>query len=260
MASEYILDIQGFKSVNNEYIVKELAIISTDESIYELQLFKPPCDFKELPDYLQKQVVWLENQYHGLFWGSGTRNYSELKDVFKGLNLNGIIYVKGLEKKEFVMKLLSPELMVNIVNIEDMNCPNLNILKQMCNPKVLKPCAFNHNNKHCAYVNAHVILHWLRLEKFVDSRNMFANKAIEEFYKCKSVEQMPKELIKYLPKVFILHNVKEIDPIFDHLSFSLKNDSEILENLICKIHSFSDTQGKVYNLKRKHCFLCEHDV
>lgn len=260
MASEFILDIQGFKSVNNEYIVKELAIVSTDESVYELQLFKPPCDFNELPDHLQKQVVWLENQFHGLFWSSGTRNYNELKDVIRGLNLNGVIYVKGIEKKEFVMKVLSPDVAINIVNIEDMNCPNLDILKQMCNPKVLKPCAFDHKDKHCAYVNAHVILHWLRLEKYIDMRNVSTSKAIEDFYKSKGIDKMSKESIKYLPKEFILHNVKKLDPIFEYLSYSLKHDSDILDNMECKIHSFSDANGKLYRLKRKYCFLCEHNV
>ena len=82
---EFILDFQGFKNPHNEYIIKELALISTDGQIYELHLFQPPCDFNQLPAHLQKQVVWLEKQYHGLYWGSGFREYNELKDIFLGV-------------------------------------------------------------------------------------------------------------------------------------------------------------------------------
>lgn len=159
----YILDFQGFKNVTNDFIVKELAIVSTDGQFYELQLFQPPCDFSELPQRLQKQVVWLEKQYHGLYWGSGYKNYNCLKDIFKGITIDGNMYVKGADKQKFVSNLLS-DFNVNVINFEDLGCPNLQTLKQQTNLFAMKPCSFNHNPKHCAYVNVQILLEWWKSE------------------------------------------------------------------------------------------------
>lgn len=55
---EFILDFQGFKNENNGFIIKELAIISVDETINDLHLFQPPYSFHHLPDHLKIQVQW----------------------------------------------------------------------------------------------------------------------------------------------------------------------------------------------------------
>lgn len=160
----YILDFQGFKNADNDFIIKELAIVSTDGQFYELQLFQPPCDFNELPRQVQKQVLWLEKQYHGLYWSSGYKNYNCLKDVFKSITINGDIYLKGKEKQKFISNMLS-DMNVNICNLEDLDCPNLSTLKQQTNISAFKPCCFNHNSKHCAYINVHVMLNWWKFEQ-----------------------------------------------------------------------------------------------
>lgn len=55
-----IVDFQGFKSLNNEFIVKELAVLTTNEQLYEFNLFQLPCGLGELSPYLKKQVIWIE--------------------------------------------------------------------------------------------------------------------------------------------------------------------------------------------------------
>lgn len=76
---EFKLYFQGFKNVKKEFIVKDLTVVSIDGNLYELQLFQPPCQFQQLPTHLQKQVIWLEKQWHGLYWSSGFRSYKDLK-------------------------------------------------------------------------------------------------------------------------------------------------------------------------------------
>lgn len=155
------MDFQGFKTIRNEIIVKELAIVSTDDSVYELHLFQPPCSFNELSVNERKQVVWLERHHHGLYWNSGFRQYNELKDVFDNLNIEGKFYVKGAEKKRFAEGLLSAY-NVEVVNVEDIGCPNFKILKHQYAPAFFKPCHFGHGIKNCAFINVQTILEWLK--------------------------------------------------------------------------------------------------
>ena len=213
---EFVLDFQGFKDENNDFIVKELAILSTDGERYELQLFQPPYAFNKLSKDLQKQVIWLEKQFHGLYWNSGHRDYKELKDVFEGIQISGTIYVKGLEKQRYAKKLLG-DFNVNIINLEDMGCPSLSKLKQQMNPVVLKPCTFNHTMTNCAYVNVYVLAFWLNMEKCITDRLQIVNLAIKDC--CNNgYLKMSSSLVKYLPKYFILNHNEDIELVYDKLS------------------------------------------
>lgn len=249
----YILDFQGFKNADNDFIIKELAIVSTDGQFYELQLFQPPCDFNELPRQVQKQVLWLEKQYHGLYWSSGHKNYNCLKDVFKSITtINGDIYLKGKEKQKFISNMLS-DLNVNVCNLEDLDCPNLSTLKRQTNISSFKPCCFNHNSEHCAYINVHVMLNWWKTEQEFKRKFEKINTAIEECSKS-NYKNMSTELVRCLPKSFIINYVDDIESIFDNLPDVLKKDKDILLHMKCKKHFFCLSNN--FNPKRKDCFFC----
>lgn len=79
------MDFQGFKDANNEFIIQELTVVSTDEQVYELHLFRPPHAFHQLSENLKTQVRWLEKYFHGLIWKSGLKDFGQLNDVLKGV-------------------------------------------------------------------------------------------------------------------------------------------------------------------------------
>lgn len=257
-AMEFILDFQGFKNQNNEFIIKELAIISTDEQVYELQLFQPPYDLSKLPESVQKQVMWLEKYHHGLFWGTGFKEYNKLKDVFKGVNISGKVYVKGTEKEKFVTELLS-EFKVKVINLEDLGCPSLNILRHQTQSSVMRACVFNHSPINCAYMNVHILLQWLKLEKLVEDRLRTVDLAIGECYR-RGYKDLQTELVKYLPKQFIINHKEDIELIYDRLPDHLKTDFDILKNMRCTSHfNFTNSQNVTFdgpNPKRKNCIYC----
>jgi hypothetical protein len=256
---EFILDFQGFKNEQNKFVVKELAIISTDGNLYELQLFQPPCHFNELPDSVKKQVIWLEKQFHGLYWGSGHKHYNELEDVFRGVNLEGKVYVKGTEKEAFVKELLK-NFPVTVINIEDLGCPGLNILKKQMQKAPLKPCSFNHNSKNCAYLNCHALLQWWKFEKFAYARLEMVDLSIKECFS-KGFLNIPQDLVRFLPKHFILNKNEDIEYIFDKLPKHLQTDEDILANMRCTDHRFwngSTTEFDGPMQKRKDCFFCKY--
>lgn len=254
---EFIIDFQGFKSVTNEFIVKELALISVDAEVYELHLFQPPCNFIDLPRHLQKQVVWLESCHHGLFWGSGLRKYEELRDIFINIKIQGNVYVKGTEKQKFIASLLS-DFDVKVINLEDFGCPKLGELKSKFNQlKLIKPCSFKHNAENCAWVNVHVLLEWWNLEKYIEQRLELVNIAIKECYR-KGYANMSSELVKHLPREFLINHFENIEIIYDRLPEKLKSDVGIILNRRCFEH-YPETGGDTFdgpNPKRKHCPFC----
>ena len=99
---EYIVDMMGFKQSENDYILKEIAIVPL---IYDeeplVRLFKSPFPCRKLTDTLQRENIWLKQNYHGISWNTNGINYCEignfLRSAFKDATK---IYVMGdLEKK-----------------------------------------------------------------------------------------------------------------------------------------------------------------
>lgn len=256
---EFIMDVQGFKGEHNQFIIKELAIISTDGQLYELQLFQPPCTFNELSEIVQQQVHYLEKHFHGLYWKSGFQPYSELHQTLKNLNLSGVVYVKGSEKKIFVTQLLS-NYAVNVVNIEELGCPSLSVLKKHLQPISVKPCVFNHKTENCAYLNVNAVLQWFKLEQFTKDRIEMVNLAMRECKK-RGYRDLQFELVRFLPKEFILSHHEDVELIFEKLPKQLQTDFEIMHNLRCNEHYRSESgknrdDWEGFNPKRKDCQYC----
>lgn len=253
---EFILDFQGFKN-EKEFIIKELAIISTDGQIYELHLFLPPYSFHELSKNVRNQVHWVEKHLHGLYWSSGFKQYSQLKDILKQIGIKGNIYVKGTEKQTIISQILSG-FDVKVINLEELGCPKLTVLKKQTHMVFLKPCSFTHSPHNCAYINVYVLLHWWNQEKqFTADYMKNVDMAIEKWNENGML--MQDELIKYLPKQFIISNIGCLDGIYNKLPQHLQSDPDIINNLQCKEHyqfavKSDEIDGPV--IKRKHCYFC----
>ena len=108
---EYILDIQGFQKCQNDYIVKELAILEVqDSSMPMVFTFKPPTFWSQLSVDEKCTARWLEMSFHGIRWNSGTIPYDQLSDILhKYLKNAKKIFIKGIQKKKFLTKIL-PEM------------------------------------------------------------------------------------------------------------------------------------------------------
>lgn len=104
---EYILDLQGFRK-SNSFILKEAAYVSVEEKDSpSVLLFQPPCFWSSLTDEDQRVNSWLEANYHGLSWEIGDIPYYHMVDVLQNdLEKASKIYIKGLEKKKWLQKIL----------------------------------------------------------------------------------------------------------------------------------------------------------
>lgn len=227
---EYILDFQGYKGSTNKFIIKELVIVSTDGLYYQLHLFKPPCSFGELTPQTRKQIVWLEKYFHHISWKVGYKDYVEIPDVLRTIQLNGIVYVKGCEKQIFLSELLK-DTQITILNLEDKGCPSFDILRQQsCLGQSISPCCFDHFTSNCAYNNVYLLLEWWKVEKRVLDKLDLVNKAIGEYF-VKGLRNMSDEMVKIIPKELLINVKEDLAPIYYKLPTQIKQDEEIIKKL-----------------------------
>lgn len=157
-----IVDVQGFKTDSNEFILKELAMQCGNHVI--VLLIKPPYPFYSLTKTERRQVAWIENN-RNVFWDDGFIPYSNYKNHIVNFFKNKrIIFVKGLEKANWVRVMLQSVLNVgneylDVINIEDFGCPNLQTL---CESYKECPEIYNciYHSNYCALKNVNCIMKW----------------------------------------------------------------------------------------------------
>src|SRR6185437_11784428 len=108
METEYFVDIECLKNAVNHLVVKELAIApAKNHSAPQSWLFRPPCQFIDLPGHIRSQNRWITYHLHGIRWNNGTEQYEHLMDVLKdNIQSGATVYVKGQEKANFIRTML----------------------------------------------------------------------------------------------------------------------------------------------------------
>ena len=145
----YVVDFQGFKDNNNEFIIKEFAICSVNGQFQEHWLIKSPYALEQLNIKQHRQYLWLVHNLHGINWEDG---YITLHELFIILSkFRGLFLIKGLEKKLYLQKFG-----FNVENLDSFDCPSLNILL------ISKTCCFGHRYlRRCALNNVINLAIWI---------------------------------------------------------------------------------------------------
>jgi len=125
-ASCVIVDVQGFKGNNNEFILKELAI-SFNEHEFQNFIVQPPHQFEKLMKIKQKEANWLSKNHHGLGWNDGSVTYKSVKKFLLENHITAV-YVKGEEKKNWLSHMLQNKVMIQ--NLEEYGCPSFKVLRK----------------------------------------------------------------------------------------------------------------------------------
>lgn len=114
-----IVDVQGFKTDDNKFILKEIAI--SNKKQVQVFLIKPPFPFYDLTKTERRQVCWIERN-RAVYWKEGFIPYKNHTDIIMQLLSNKTIYTKGLEKMEWLKNISGN---FDVINLEDNLCPNL---------------------------------------------------------------------------------------------------------------------------------------
>jgi hypothetical protein len=153
MQDYLFVDLQGFKTSMNEFIVKEFAYSTLEYT--QTFLIKPPFTFSKLLESEKVQTRWLENHL-GIMWHEGYVDYREFKRLIVNHIKDKTIFVKGVEKIEWVKHLCSD---CTIIDLGEKGSPNLKeLIKKYCLPE----CTFNcvNHKKNCALKNVLCIKKW----------------------------------------------------------------------------------------------------
>ena len=127
MNSFVIIDVQGFKNIRNNFILKEISILYQNNE-YQTFIIKPPYDFCTLYANEQRQIKCMEKHQHGLGWNDGSVTYDSVRKFIQdNISLRTFIYVKGDKKKKWIKEFLGTKHF--IINIKDLGCDSLKELK-----------------------------------------------------------------------------------------------------------------------------------
>lgn len=162
IVDSYIVDFQGFKRSLNKFVFKELAIVAVEgDSQPSVFYFQAPFPWSSLPQEYKSSNSWLIRNYHGLVWESGQIPYEALQQTLEAALINArAIYVKGLEKKNWLAELLPTKY---IYNLESLGCPALHKLSlnsdyTCSNHSNLS--GFKKKNLQCAAENTQLLKTW----------------------------------------------------------------------------------------------------
>lgn len=161
MISIAIVDVQGYKTDENKFILKELAIVNNDQ--LQVYLVKPPFPFYNLSAMEKKHVKWIEKNRR-ILWNDGYITYEQcIVDIRKFLSCDKDIYCKGSEKVTWINAILGRN---DVKNLEDVHCPNLLSLYEkykLCN------CIYSCTSHPtiCALKNVTCLKKWCLDNKFL---------------------------------------------------------------------------------------------
>lgn len=123
MANEFVvIDVQGFKTVGNTFIVKEFCLLQNNFEFH--CMVKSPFTYEELPPPYKSEAEFLAHAYHGLDFDMGTISLDDLVRHTVDHVRGKTVFVKGVEKLKWVREMYEDwldykECEFNVINIED---------------------------------------------------------------------------------------------------------------------------------------------
>lgn len=166
----YIVDLQGFKGPNNQFICKEVAILSPEQLDLNHYIFKTPENLQ----HRSITSMWIANNHHKLRFEDGDVEYEKLFEIFDKIRLlslgGGTIFVKGSEKVRWVKQLCRCE---NILVFDLYHLPSLKSSSYSLQPT----CLLSHPN--CALQNV------LKLGAYMSKQELCLRKP---FQRCSRIE------------------------------------------------------------------------
>lgn len=155
-----IVDVQGFKTDDNKFILKEIAISYKDQ--IQVLLVRPPFPFHNLSASERKQIKWIERNRR-IFWNDGFVSYETFLLYISEFLMDKTIYCKGVEKVIWIKDILDYN---DVINLEDFDCPNLLSLYEeyrFCNH--VYNCIYH--PKICALRNVTCLKKWCNSKKII---------------------------------------------------------------------------------------------
>lgn len=157
------IDLQGFKHKNNEFVVKEICILTKNIKFHEI--IKPPYQYNCLTEKYKREARWLTNTYHGIYWQDGCITQHELKKLIQPIINEKILLVKGNEKVKWLKEIFGDKY-ITCINMDNIGCTIK--LSKFSTTDVNRTICDKHNNLkqyHCSFQNALLLKEWYNKNK-----------------------------------------------------------------------------------------------
>ncbi|RLU15426.1 hypothetical protein DMN91_012420 [Ooceraea biroi] len=161
------VDLQGF-IVGGNFVVKEFAVLRNG-NILSHYIFGPCGPWRGLTRGERSQASWLMTHHHGIQWEGGTTPYYWARRLITKAVMDDdddddeappIVYVKGLEKREWLRNLLlDNDIYIETIDAHYEDIPPLNKLD------VMHTLRCNTHVSHCALQNVFKMFNWWSQQK-----------------------------------------------------------------------------------------------
>lgn len=154
-----VIDIQGLKDRSNEFIPKEIAIISVNADYNAHWIVSAPHAYKSLPPSVKRQNTWLTDNHHGIEWSAGETSLRAVENILKKIAVQSDrIFTRGSDKANYLSQLTG----CFIINLEeDETDPSFRNLPP-CNTLCIYHSVLCKNSSfRCALNSAAKIKKWL---------------------------------------------------------------------------------------------------
>lgn len=120
IAMAFVVDFQAFKTLSNEFILKELAIVGVNENIVHHFFIKSPS-FQPCGE-MKARVKYVTKYIHNIPWNYGHVEKDQALSVLYELTRGAdVVYVKGSERVEYLRKCMNWKM--KIVDLDSIKCP-----------------------------------------------------------------------------------------------------------------------------------------
>lgn len=160
------VDLQGF-IVRERFTVKEVAVLKAGKLLTH-HVFCEPISWNLLTRAEKSQACWLIANHHSLQWTDGDVNYGKARTIVRRAIFDGtesdpssckIVYVKGLQKKEWLRDILGRDAIEDSLSIEtlDADFDNVDRLETLDAAGTFR-CS--RHSKNCAMENVNKMYNW----------------------------------------------------------------------------------------------------
>ena len=156
-----MLDLEGFRSKKNAFLVEDLALTISEYS--DRLIFLPPVIFNILRKLEQKAYSRLAKYLHGIHWENGDYLSINLNQILQSFVLRkpiAVFYAKGKEKTEFLAKYLDRK----SENLDDLGSPWVENLNFKNHPSCNRHIPHYNSRNPCALKKSKVFYDWLKNE------------------------------------------------------------------------------------------------
>ena len=151
----YVVDFQAFKTLYNEYLLKEVAIVNVHtDAVYQWTV-RPHTSYYRLTPKMQSRVRFLTDHVHGIPWCAGYIDERDVIELMQNILKNASsLYIKGTERVKYLANMLRMYRSVTVFDINGLEESTLQQYREKISDIRCKFDSAKHKKLRCALEQA----------------------------------------------------------------------------------------------------------